>query len=84
MDRVLFFFVPNIWGGTGSTISAIDGLPNGAFGENRGSYKKYGFGDGSAYLVAPFLDATLSSTIYKTGFHSVQPESLRIYFIVKF
>lgn len=30
------------------------------------------------------FNASRSSGIYKTGFHSVQPESLRIYFIVKY
>lgn len=75
---------PNIWGATGATISGSGVAPNGAFGEEKSLYNIYDFGSGSDYFAQPFLNATLVSTIYKSGYHSVQPESYRVLYIIKY
>ena len=77
------FLYPNIYGGVGEGIDYGGSIPNGAFGTHRGN-KEYSWASGRAYVTYPYLNALLVSTIYKNDCFTVQPESYRVHYIIKY
>ena len=74
---------PNIYGGCGEGIDYGGNIPNGAFGSHIGE-KRYAWSNGNAYVTYPYLNALLVSSVYKNEVYTVQPESYRVQYLIKY